>query len=455
MDNSEVFVGLDIGTTSIKALVCESVKGQLKVVGVGIAPSTGLNHGVIVDINKTAHAISQAVAKAEEKSNLSIKKLIVGLPANYLQMQKVHGMITIGSQGQSREIVNSDVNDVARETLTQNIPPERTVLDLIPTEFSVDGFGGIKDPRGMVSVRLEMKATLYTGPKTIIHNTKKAVQRAGYEIKDFVIEPIATDFNLLNDGEQDFGTVVIDLGGGQTTTSIIHDHQLKYTFVDLEGGQYVTKDISTVLNTSLKNAEQLKLNHGYADHTLADEEAEINVNVVGKNEPVQFTEEYLAEVIEARMRQIFERIHQRLQSIHAPELPGGVTIIGGGAAMPGIKELAQQYFAGRIKIYAPEQMGIRHPGYAAGLALAMYENQLSDVDKLIKQTIQQPDIIESPQEDEQSTSGGRQMVHQWSNKQAQPVREANYLRQEKRSTPKKTKHTFGNRLKGMFDNLFD
>lgn len=119
MDNSEVLVGLDIGTTSIKALVCENVKGQLKVVGVGVAPSIGLNHGVIVDIDKTAHAISQAVAKAEEKSNLSIKKLIVGLPANYLQMQKVHGMITIASQGQSREIVNSDVNDVARETLTQ------------------------------------------------------------------------------------------------------------------------------------------------------------------------------------------------------------------------------------------------------------------------------------------------------------------------------------------------
>lgn len=455
MDNSEVYVGLDIGTTSIKALVCENVKGQLKVVGVGIAPSTGLNHGVIVDIDKTAHAISQAVAKAEEKSNLSIKKLIVGLPANYLQMQKVHGMITIASQGQSREIVNSDVNDVARETLTQNIPPERAVLDLIPTEFSVDGFGGIKDPRGMVSVRLEMKATLYTGPKTIIHNTKKAVQRAGYEISDFVIEPIATDFNLLNDGEQDFGTVVIDLGGGQTTTSIIHDHQLKYTFVDPEGGQYVTKDISTVLNTSLKNAEKLKLNHGYADHTLADPEAEINVNVVGKNDPVQYTEEYLAEVIEARMRQIFERIHQRLESIHAPELPGGVTIIGGGAAMPGVKELAQQYFAGRINIYAPEQMGIRHPGYAESLALAMYESQLSDVDKLIKQTIQQPDIIESPRDEDESSDDGRQMIHQWSNERPQPSPEEDQPRQEQRSTPKKRKHSFGNKLKGMFDNLFD
>ena len=129
MDSSEVFVGLDIGSTSIKALVCENVKGQLKVVGVGIAPSTGLNHGVIVDIDKTAHAISQAVAQAEEKSNLTIKKLIVGLPANYLRMQKVHGMIRIAAQGQSREIVNRDVIDVAKETLTQNIPPERTVLD--------------------------------------------------------------------------------------------------------------------------------------------------------------------------------------------------------------------------------------------------------------------------------------------------------------------------------------
>lgn len=454
MDNSEVFVGLDIGSTSIKALVCENVKGQLKVVGVGIAPSTGLNHGVIVDIDKTAHAISQAVAQAEEKSNLTIKKLIVGLPANYLRMQKVHGMITIAAQGQSREIVNRDVIDVAKETLTQNIPPERTVLDLVPTEFSVDGFGGIKDPRGMVSVRLEMKATLYTGPKTILHNTKKAVQRAGYEIKDFVIAPIATDFNLLNDGEQDFGTVVIDLGGGQTTTSIIHDHQLKYTFVDPEGGQYVTKDISTVLNTSLKNAEKLKLNHGYADHSLADTDANINVNVVGKNEPEQFTEEYLAEVIEARMRQIFERIHQRLQAIHAPELPGGVTIIGGGAAMPGIKELAREYFAGSIKVYSPEQMGIRHPGYATGLALAMYENQLSDVDKLIKQTIQQPDIIESPREEPAAENNNRQLVHQWSNQPRQRSGEGR-SRKKRSAEPKENKHSFGNKLKGMFDNLFD
>lgn len=313
MNNSEVYVGLDIGTTSIKALVCESVKGQLKVIGVGVERSAGLNRGVIVDIDKTAQAISAAVAQAEEKSNVEIKSVVVGLPANYLQMQRVHGMITIATRGQSREIVNQDVIDVAREALTQSIPPEREIIDLIPTEFTVDGFSGIKDPRGMVGVRLEMKATLYTGPKTIIHNTKKAVQQAGYDIKDFVITPIATDFNLLNDGEQDFGTVVIDLGGGQTTTSIIHDHQLKYTYVDPEGGKYITKDISTVMNTSLKNAEQLKLNHGYAMASLADEDVQVDVDVVGQNEPVQYSEQYLSEIIEARVRQIFDRIQSKLK----------------------------------------------------------------------------------------------------------------------------------------------
>ena len=189
-------------------------------------------------------------------------------------------------------------------------------------------------------------ATLYTGPKTIIHNTKKAVQQAGYDIKDFVITPIATDFNLLNDGEQDFGTVVIDLGGGQTTTSIIHDHQLKYTYVDPEGGKYITKDISTVMNTSLKNAEQLKLNHGYAMASLADEDVQVDVDVVGQNDPVQYSEQYLSEIIEARVRQIFDRIQDKLKAIHAPELPGGVVLIGGVAALPGVKELAEQYFTG-------------------------------------------------------------------------------------------------------------
>lgn len=461
MNNSKVYIGLDIGTTSIKVMVCENVKGQLKVISVGTVPSAGLSRGVIVDIDKTARAISQAVKQAEEKSNIEIKDVIVGLPANYLQMQRVQGSITIASQNQSREIVNRDVIDVARETLTQNIPPEREVLDLVPTEFTVDGFNGIKDPRGMVGVRLEMKATIYTGPKTIIHNTKKAVQQAGYRIQDFVITPIATGFNLLNDGEQDFGTIVIDLGGGQTTTSIIHDHQLKYTFVDPEGGQYVTKDISTVLSTSLKNAEQLKLNHGYATASSdqIDSEAQIDVNVVGQDTPVQYSEEFLAEVIEARIRQIFSRIRQRLDAIHAPKLPGGVVLIGGGAALPGIVDLAHEYFKGKVKVHYPQQMGIRSPRYAVVSALGMYENRLSDVDRLVKQTLRQAAIINSPHQQQEQAPVQRPANKQWEQAekpQPQPRPKREKVTRPPRQKPAKDKsHSIGGRFKKMLNNLFD
>lgn len=455
MNNSEVYVGLDIGTTSIKAMVCENVKGQLKVISVGVVPSAGLNRGVIVDIDKTARAIFQAVKKAEAKSNIDIKNVVVGLPANYLQMQRVHGSITIASQGQSREITDRDVIDVAKETLTQSISPELAVLDLIPTKFTVDGFNGIKDPRGMVGVRLEMKGTLYTGPKTIIHNTKKAVQQAGYGIRDFVIAPIATGFTLLNDGEQDFGTVVIDLGGGQTTTSIIHDHQLKYTFVDPEGGQYVTRDISTVLNTSLRNAERLKLDHGYAMANLTKADAQVDVPVVGENTPQQFSEEYLAEIIEARVRQILERSVQRLHAIHAPRLPGGVVLVGGGASLPGIVQLAQQYFKESVKVYQPEQMGVRYPRYSLALALTMYESQLTDVDRLIKQTLQQTDLITSPHETAVKPRPAQANKGQWTATPTQPST-ANQAVEKKPAHAKKNKsHSIGNRFKSMFNNLFD
>lgn len=401
MENSQVYVGLDIGTTLIKVLVCENVKGQLKVVGIGVQPSAGLNRGVIVDIDKTAQAISRAVAEAAAKSGIDIKKVVVALPANYLQMGHVHGMITIASQGQSREIVNQDVIDVAQSTLTQNLPPEREIIDLVPQEFTVDGFKGIKDPRGMVGVRLELAATLYTGPKTIVHNTKKAVEQAGLQIQDLVVSPIATGFNLLNDGEQDFGTLVVDMGGGQTTASIIHDHQLKFVYVDPEGGQLVTRDISTVLNTSMRNAERLKRDHGYADSRMADENVQLAVDVVGQNQPVEYSEKYLAEIIEARIRQIFQRISNRLKEVHAPNLPGGVILLGGVTALPGVVELAKEYFTTNVKTFVPEQMGVRHPGFALAIALGMYEDHLNDIDRLLKQTVQQGALIMSPHQAEQ------------------------------------------------------
>ncbi|MGO3490368.1 MAG: cell division protein FtsA, partial [Lactiplantibacillus plantarum] len=385
MDNSGIYVGLDIGTTSIKVIVAERVKGQMNVIGVGSARSNGLSRGVIVDIDKAAETIRSAVRQAEEKASIEIKKVIAGVPANLVKIERCRGMIAVADE--SKEINNEDVQNVAAAALVQSLPPEREVLDVIPDEFVVDGFDGIKDPRGMVGVRLEMHGTLFTGPKTIIHNTRKALEKAGLQIEQIVIAPLALSSLVLNDGEQDFGSIIIDMGGGQTTAAVIHDHQLKYTYVDQEGGQYITKDISVVLNTSIENAEKLKRDYGYADAQQASDDELFPVDVVGQSTPEQISEQYLAEIIEARLDQIFDKVKQHLDEIRALELPGGIVLTGGVAALPGITDLAAQRFGTRVRVFTPNQMGLRHPSFDEALAVIKYQAALSEVTLLVKSAL--------------------------------------------------------------------
>ncbi|WP_407885869.1 cell division protein FtsA [Levilactobacillus sp. N40-8-2] len=385
MDNSGMYVGLDIGTTSIKVIVAENVKGQMNVIGVGNERSNGVSRGVIVDIDKAAEAIQRAVRQAEEKASIEIHDVIVGIPANMLKIEPCSGMIAIDDQ--SREITGRDVRTVASAALIQSLPPEREVVDILTDEFVVDGFDGIKDPRGMVGVRLEIHGTLFTGPKTIMHNTRKAVEQAGLNLRGTVINPMAQGMMVMNDGEQDFGTILIDLGGGQATAAVIHDHQLKYIDVDQEGGQFITKDISVVLNTSLDSAEKLKRDYGYADATQASDEDEFPVDVVGQSQPTPISEKYLAEIIEARLDQIFKRLRSNLDKVQALELPGGIVLTGGVAALPGITDLATDEFGTNVRVYVPDQMGLRHPSFTLALALVKYFGGLSEIDLLIKSAL--------------------------------------------------------------------
>ena len=200
-----------------KSNFAEKVKGQLNVIGVGNQPSNGLSRGVIVDIDQAAEAIRSAVNQAQEKASIEIKDVIVSVPANMLRIEPCNGLITLDDQ--SREITEEDVRNVAASALGTSLPQEREIIDIQPEEFIVDGFDGIKDPRGMVGVRLEMRGKLITGSKGIMHNLEKAVAKAGLNIVSTVLTPLAESHVVLNDGEQDFGTIIVDLGGGQTTAS--------------------------------------------------------------------------------------------------------------------------------------------------------------------------------------------------------------------------------------------
>lgn len=439
MAKTGMYVGLDIGTTSVKVVVAEYVDSQMNIIGVGNAKSEGINRGIIVDIEKTVHAIQRAVRQAEEKAGIQIRSVSVGVPANLLEVENCQGMIAVNSD--SKEITDEDVRNVASAALVRSTPPERQIIAILPQEFTVDGFEGIKDPRGMIGVRLEMFGMVYTGPKTILHNIRKCVEKAGLVVNELVITPLALTETILSDGEKDFGTIVIDIGGGQTTTSVMHDKQLKFTHVNQEGGEYVTKDISTVLNTSFNNAEALKINYGdaYPERTSASEE--FPVDVIGKSEPVKIDERYLSEVIEARMEQIFNKSKEVLEEIDALSLPGGIILTGGAASLPGVVDLAQEVFGVNVKLYVPNHMGLRNPVFTNVISIVDYTANLSEVYQLAKIAV---------------TGEKVQPVQQQPAAVQQEVNYENYdTTEETYEEEDKPKESVTDKIKDFFSNIFD
>lgn len=441
MAKTGMYVGLDIGTTSVKVVVAEYIDSQMNIIGVGNAKSEGINRGIIVDIDKTVQAIQRAVRQAEEKAGIQIKGVSVGLPANMLEVENCQGMIAVN--GDSKEITDEDVRNVASAALVRSIPPERQIVSILPQDFTVDGFEGIKDPRGMIGVRLEMYGLLFTGPKTIIHNIRKCVENAGLIVNEMVITPLALTESILSDGEKDFGTIVIDMGGGQTTTAVMHDKQLKFTSLDQEGGEFVTKDISIVLNTSFNNAEALKINYGdaYPERTSPDEE--FPVDVIGQSEPVKVDERYLSEIISARMEQIFNKAKDALDQIEALELPGGVVLTGGAASLPGVVDLAQEIFGVNVKLYVPNHMGLRNPVFTNVISIVDYSANLSEVYQLAKIAVTG------------EASAARQMVVEQETTNTYESYEAPEETVYDEPEPKESGENVKNKIKGFFTNIFD
>ena len=362
------FTGLDIGSSTIKVLVAEHINGEMNVIGVSNAKSAGVKDGIIVDIEAAAAAIKSAISQAEEKAGISIGLVNVGLPANLLQIEPTQGMIPVTSD--SKEITDEDVESVVRSALTKSMTPDREVITFIPEEFVVD----------------EMRGLLYTGPRTILHNLRKTVERAGVKLENIIISPLAMTKSILNEGEREFGATVIDMGGGQTTVASVKNQELQFTNIYQEGGDYVTKDISKVLKTSQKLAESLKFNYGVAYVPFAGTES-FPVEVIGEVNPVEITETYLAEIISARIKHVFEQIKQDLDRRHVLDLPGGIVIVGGGAILPGVVELAQEVFGVHAKLYVPNQIGIRNPAFAHVISLSEYAGNLTEVDRIAQAAV--------------------------------------------------------------------
>ena len=454
MTRNGFFTGLDIGTSSIKVLVAELVDGEVNVIGVSNAKSKGVKDGIIVDIEAAATAIKSAISQAEEKAGISIKSVNVGLPANLLQVEPTQGMIPVTSD--TKEITDQDVENVVKSALTKSMTPDREVITFVPEEFVVDGFQGIRDPRGMMGVRLEMRGLLYTGPRTILHNLRKTVERVGVQVDNVIISPLAIVNSVLNEGEREFGATVIDMGGGQTSVATIRNQELQYTNVYQEGGDYVTKDISKVLKTSKKIAEGLKLNYGEAYPQLASKET-FQVEVIGEVEPVEVTEEYLAQIISARLKHIFEQIKQDLERRHLLDLPGGIALIGGNAILPGVVELAQEVLGVRVKLYVPNQVGIRNPAFAHVISLSEFAGSLTEINVLAQRAIRGDQVLRQQPIDfrtssqEKSAASQRSVFSTTSTESAEPTYAADSTTPNQSEEKPKLTERFRSLIGSMFD----
>ncbi|MGI8315033.1 cell division protein FtsA [Halobacillus mangrovi] len=370
MNQNEILVSLDIGTSRIKVIIGEIMNETLNIIGVGSAKSNGMKKGAIVDIDQTVHSIRTAVEQAERMVDMKIDRVVVGVNGNHIQLQPCHGVVAVSSE--SREIGNEDIRRVIDAAQVVSVPPEREIIDVIPRQFIVDGQDEITDPRGMIGVRLEMEGMIITCAKTVLHNTLKCVERAGLEVLDVCLQPLASGTVSLSEDEKNLGVALVDVGGGSTTVSVFEEGHLKGTSMIPFGGDNLTKDLSIGLRTSTEEAEQVKLEHGHAFFDDANEDESFSVTIIGSNREQAFNQLQISDMIEARMEEIFVFAAQEIQRMGVRELPGGFVLTGGTMNMPGVLELAQDVFHSNVRLAIPDYIGVREPQFTSGVGILQF-----------------------------------------------------------------------------------
>lgn len=370
MSQSELYVSLDIGSSSIKVLIGEVDGDNLHVIGVGNVQSDGIRKGTIIDIDATVASIKQAVEQAERMTGLEIQEVVLGIPANGVQLHDVKGVVAVNSE--NREITDDDLDRVMESAQITPLPAEREIVNLFPQQFIVDDYDEIKDPRGMIGVRLEMDGTLITTSKTVLHSILRCVERAGLMIKEIYLQPLAAGTFALSDDERNHGTAFVDIGGGSTTIAIYHDNRLIKTSVLPIGGDTVTKDLAIVLETPTEEARQIKHKYGHAFYEDASDDEMFEVTAVGSDAVERYSQQYIAEIIESRLEELFKMVIEEFYHMGVRDLPGGIVLTGGITKLEGLLPLAREVLQTRVRIHVPSYIGVREPMYTTAVGLIQY-----------------------------------------------------------------------------------
>jgi cell division protein FtsA len=373
-ETRQLLVALDIGTSKIVTLVAEiTPEDTLNLIGMGSHPSRGLKKGVVVNIESTVNAIQRSLEEAELMADAKIKEVITGIAGSHIKSFNSHGMVAI----KDKEVSQYDIDRVIETARAVNIPMEQQVLHILEQEFIIDGQGGVRQPLGMSGMRLEVKVHIVTGAVSAAQNIMKCVRRCGLEVKDLMLQPLASADAVLLDDERDLGVCLVDIGGGTTDIAVFTDGAIKHTSVIPIAGDQITNDIAMALRTPTKDAEELKISHGMALRQLASATDMIEVPGVGERGPRELSRQTLAEVIEPRVEELYSLIQRELRSSGLEELlSSGVVITGGSALMKGMVELGEEVFHMPVRVGLPNYSGalaevVRNPRYSTAMGLLL------------------------------------------------------------------------------------
>ncbi|HYP82203.1 cell division protein FtsA [Variovorax sp.] len=356
-DYKDLVVGLDIGTAKVMAVVAEVLpSGDLKLAGLGIAPSNGLKRGVVVNIDATVQSIQQALKEAELMADCKIGRVYTGITGSHIRGINSSGMVAV----KDKEVTPADVARVVETARAINISSDQRLLLVEPQEFVIDG-QDVKEPIGMSGMRLEAKVHIVTGAQSAAENIIKCVRRCGLEVDQLMLNPLASSQAVLTEDERELGVVLVDIGAGTTDVAIFTNGAIRHTAVIPIAGDLVTSDIAMALRTPTKDAEDIKVEHGFAKQLLADPETQVEVPGLGDRGPRLLSKQALAGVIEPRIEEIFSLVQQVVrESGYEEVLSSGVVLTGGSAVMPGMIELGEDIFL------KPVRRGI--PKYSSALS---------------------------------------------------------------------------------------
>lgn len=371
-------IGLDVGTSKVRCVVGEAERDRLKIVGVGEAESRGLRRGIVTGAESVAESIRKSVGEAERVSGLEIGSAFVNLSGEHFRGENKNGVVAVAGAG--REITDDDVERAVESASAMQLPSGWEIFSRLPQEFIIDGQDGITEPVGMSGSRLESLVHIVTGPSAGKQNLEKAVKRAGLDVEQMVLEPLAAAAATLTDDDKEYGCAIVNIGSEITGMMTFGRGAVQHTAVFPFGGLHFTKDLAVGLRVSIQDANKIKQRYGcVASFLLTDDErAEmIDIVPVGRSETRGLSKEILCDIMQPRAVELLQHVAQELNSTRL-QIPSGVVLTGGGSMVRGMVDIAEQVFDAPTRLGTPETEyftglieQVRTPAWAVACGLAL------------------------------------------------------------------------------------